>query len=284
MASQSTTNGGYPGKWLRLSLRDLKGRLRERLHGHDAFGPPISRQTDETPERWLIELYRGADDQRFRSRFATALGQLLRECATQRDWEDDAVANLLFLVQDAAPERALRDVQKQVEQELLLSRGERGRELHALLLACLPALGDWPDPDFWLDQLGKVGLEFGPMIFVRLVHGYGQDAFDYLPRLIATEEAVDNLVLAAPEMASVLGEGAMKREFAAALPRLSSRLRAGLRTGLEDMGYGLPEARTGSWPNRWAGGVGTGADVERVFPVYRGPPEQVHAPRARAVV
>jgi hypothetical protein len=183
-----------------LDFEDLKGVLRDRLHGLDAGGPPIDPHGNEPVYQWILDTY-GRADRRVQDRLLLALKDLLGELPDEQAWPRPAAQELLGLLQRCGRELApsIRDLAR--SGQLIQSRPNDGRDIQALLLKPLIAAGDPATVTFWKEQLNLLGPTYGALIVsAMLPHGLDRTLRELLPDVTADERASQWLVLLLPTL------------------------------------------------------------------------------------
>jgi len=217
-----------------LSFEDLKEVMLERLHGHQSVGPPIDPRGDYSAHLWVVEQYRVGTDG-LRDRMAIVAEEFVANLTDTTEWPREARVNLLDMVQECR--MGLEAVERLIRSGELLEVQDAGRDAHAGLLKSSLALGHKRSPDFWLEQLGLLGNDYGALIFGGLVEHGIERAAEYLPRCCASEDAIANMDLLISALVNQCGLDIVGSAVESQLDNLLPEARPRLKQSLEDEGY-----------------------------------------------
>lgn len=169
-------------KLAELERDELKDVIARRLHGLDAGGPSLD---GGDPIDWLVDAYRQAGRE-FRSRMDQIFDECLGELGDEERWPSDAASSLLDLLQEVG-DNVTNSLFDMARSGVLLQ--SRGKEQHAGLLKCLISTNHKATPDFWWQQFGMLGPQFGALIASGLSDHGLDEVMRGLPRLCEHEKA-----------------------------------------------------------------------------------------------
>jgi len=216
-----------------LPYAELKTRVRDRLAGLSAGGPPVDPRID-APYDWLVESYRRGSEG-FQLRFSEVLGELLQEVITEEGGWGASAENRLFAVVRQCGHGLVSDLHRWVEG--LDPGSDRERDRLALMLKALLALGRHGTVAFWLEQHGKLRREYGALIFAGLVEQGLEVAVRYLPVLCQDDGTCGRIEAQFPALCNRFGSARVDMEL--------GKLDEPLRSKLQGVLHGPEPVRAG---------------------------------------
>jgi hypothetical protein len=186
----------------KLDWQETGEIMYDRLHGLSSVGPVIDPRSDLPAYEWLVEQFRRGSQDR-RERMALIANEFIGQLADRDAWPREARINLLdFVMHCRIDPPALGGL---VDRDSLFSKDEVGRDAHASLLKCYLAIGYKRDPLFWLEQLDRLGDDYGCLIFGGLLE-HGLDcALTQLPMCCRSEESLAQLCFVIPSLVDRYG-------------------------------------------------------------------------------
>jgi hypothetical protein len=174
-----------------MTSGELKTWLKARLQMKGSAAADIGMRRDEAPYELPLQFWKSGDDE-FRSRFRQAVMDLVSEAAAE-PWEPRHFNDLALLIEAAALWESVRPLEE-IAQSRDLLKHRLGPQLHMLALRTLLALGWKGTPDFWLAQRILVGERWPAIIFEGLANHDVNMAFEHLPTLAASREAMRDIL------------------------------------------------------------------------------------------
>ena len=217
-----------------FSSERLKVVMFDRLHGYQSIGPQIDPRGDYPAHLWLVEQYRLGTDG-LRDRMAFVAEEFVANLTDTTEWPREARVSLLDMVQECRMN--LNAVETLIRSHELLDTSKAGHDAHASLLKSSLALGHKRDPDFWLEQLGMLGNDYGALIFGGLLEHGLEKATEYLPRCCASDDAIAHMDLLIPALVDQYGLDIIGSAVERQLDNLLPDARTQLKQSLEDEGY-----------------------------------------------
>jgi len=170
-----------------MTFGELKKWLSDHLQMRGAAAADINMRRDESPYERPVELWKSSGDE-FRSNFKRAVMDLVAE-AGATPWEPEHFHELGLLLEAADLWEAVGPLEDIAHSTRLLSH-EDGPQLHMLALRTLLALRWKGTLDFWLAQKELVGTRWPGIIFEGLAQQDVEIAFEQLPDLVSSGEAM----------------------------------------------------------------------------------------------
>jgi hypothetical protein len=172
---------------LQMKYQELKSWLRDRLQMQGDAALDINTRIDESPYERPVKLLKTETDD-FRYELKRAILDLVAEAGAQ-PWKPEHFHELAMLLEAANFWEAVGPLEDIVHSRKLLAH-ESGAQLHMLTLRTLLALGWKGTPDFWRSQKELVGQRWPGIIFEGLVLHDIRMGFEALPELVASQEAM----------------------------------------------------------------------------------------------
>ena len=174
-----------------MSFTELKDWLRDHLHMRGDSAAQISLRNDEAPYEMPAALWKFSRDD-FRNNFIRSVMELTSEAGMQ-PWKPQAFHELAQLIEATHLWEAVRSLEG-ITQTRRLLRDQDGAVLCMIALRTLLALGWKGTTDFWLAQMKLVGSVWPEIIFVGLAQQDLDLAFNHLPHLVNSRDAMSKVL------------------------------------------------------------------------------------------
>lgn len=223
-----------------MTFQELTVWLRDRLQRRGLAGAGISQRGQEMPYDAPLSAYT-AGERSLREDLERACEQLLSE-VTVDGWAAEHVHYLLALVERGQ----MLGTQKWLEG---IACGKRwlarpdGRRLHMLALRTLLGLG-WRglSPQFWMQQHEHLGRDYPAIVFRGLTAHGVPNAFERLPEIATSREAVQPILRLMPSLIEQEGADAVTQHVGNTIAALPSEVEDEIKVWFRSWGYEIPSA------------------------------------------